>query len=239
MHSTQRTARLAGFLYLVLAVTGPFLLMYMPARLFTPGGATATVRWILANQPLFHAYILVGIATELCFVAVVLLLYRLLRETDRELAALMVILVLIDVPLAFAGTAGKIATLSFVTGGGFLDVFQGPQRDVIATLILHADRAGAIASEVLWGLWLLPLGILVLRSRLIPAFLGAWLLANGAAYVALSVIGVAAPQYYRPALSAATPVLLGEVVLALWLVVMGVRSPAPRHVGGRAQGADS
>ncbi|MEQ1707562.1 MAG: DUF4386 domain-containing protein [Terricaulis sp.] len=224
MDSLKRTARLTGFLYLLLAFMGPFTLLYVPGRIFVPGDATATVSNILANQNLFLASIVVGIVSELIFVSVVLLLYRLLKGVDQTLAIMMVVLIMIDVPLAFLGSANEVATLAFVRGGEFLAVFDKPQRDALAMLMMTIDRQGVLVSQIFWGLWLLPLGALVFRSGFIPRLIGVWLILNGLAYVALSFIGLILPQYKTIAFDIATPILFGELALTLWLLVFGVRA---------------
>src|SRR5215813_7546224 len=95
MHPTKRTARLAGLLYLLVVLIGPFVLIYAPRKLFVPGDATATASNILAHESLFRAKIVLGLVGELLFISVVLTLYRLLERVSRQLAAIMVILVLI------------------------------------------------------------------------------------------------------------------------------------------------
>ena len=227
MHPLKRNARIAGFLYLHGVLAGPFILMYVPNKLFVSGDASATARNILAHETLFQAHIVVGIVAELLFVAVVLALYRLLKGVSQELAALMVILILIDMPLAFLGVANEVATLAFVRDPGFLAVFAPPQRDALGTLLINFDQQGIFVSEVFWGLWLLPLGVLVYRSGFLPRFLGVWLVVNGAGYLVLSATGMLAPDHYGALFSLATPVLFGEVALMLWLLIVGARTRAP------------
>jgi len=224
MHPMKKTARVAGLLYLMVVLAGPFLLIYVPGKLFVPGDASATVANILAHESLFRAHIVVGIVGELLFLSVVLVLYRLLKGVSLPLATAMVILILIDVPLAFLSVANEVATLAVVRGGDFLAVFDKPQRDALATLLINFDRQGVLVSEVFWGLWLLPLGLLVYRSGFIPRFLGVWLFVNGLAYLAISATGLLLPQYLKLVSTIATPVLFGEVALMLWLLIVGARA---------------
>jgi hypothetical protein len=228
MHPVKKTARVAGFLYLLVVLTGPFVLIYVPNKLFVPGDATATASNILAHESLFRAHIAVGLVSELLFIAVVLTLYRLLKGVNRELATLMVILILIDAPLAFLSVANEVSTLTFLRGPNFLAVFDKPQRDALTTLLINFDRQGVLVSEVFWGLWLLPLGLLVYRSGFIPRLLGVWLFINGLAYLVISSTGLLLPQDYRVVFNLATPVLLGEVAFMLWLLIVGARvEPQP------------
>ena len=225
MDSTGRAARLAGWLYLPVVIGGPFVLLYVPGKVFVPGDATATVNSLLAHESLWRAGIAVGIVSELFFVGAVLALYRLLRDVSQVLAALMALLILFDVPLAFLSTANQVATLTLARGADFLAVFEQPQRDALVLLLLKFDSAGALVSQVLWGMWLLPLGLLVYRSRFLPRFLGLWLLLNGLAYVAMSTTGLFFPDDLKLVRNLAMPALFGEMALMLWLLIKGARRP--------------
>lgn len=67
MEPTNKTARIAGALYLLMGIPAPFCLIYIPRMLIVPGNATATARNILASEMLFRT----GIVAEL-FVAILL-----------------------------------------------------------------------------------------------------------------------------------------------------------------------
>ena len=54
MNSNKKIARIAGFWYLLMAITGPIGLLYVPSKLIVPGDATATANNILASDSLFR-----------------------------------------------------------------------------------------------------------------------------------------------------------------------------------------
>jgi hypothetical protein len=226
MTTLQKNARVAGWLYLLIVITGPFVLLYVPGKLFVSGDATATANNILAHVSLFRAYIVVGLLSELFFIALVLALYRLLQNVGRELAVIMVILVLIDAPMAFLSVANQIATLAIVQGADFLSAFDQPQRNALASFLINIDKLGVPVSEIFWGLWLLPLGLLVYRSGFLPRFLGVWLFINGIAYVIISFTGILLPQHVGIVNTIAFPILFGELAFMVWLVIMGARPKA-------------
>lgn len=230
MHMTQlqKNARIAGLLYLLMAVTGPFVLIYVPGKLFVNGNASATVANILAHQTLFKAYIVVGLMSELFFLATVFALYRLLKDVGRQLAALMVLVVLVGAPTAFLGVANQLATLSFVQGNALLSAFDRPQRDALATLLMNIDKLGVPISELFWGLWLLPLAVLVYRSGFLPRFLGVWLALNGIAYITISFTGMLFPEQVPFVNTISFPILLGEVAFLLWLLIVGAKHTSDR-----------
>src|SRR6266566_2868394 len=51
------------------------------------------------------------------------------------------------------------------------------------TLFLRLHNYGLVVNQIFWGLWLFPIGILVMRSGFIPRWLGVPLFFAGAGYV--------------------------------------------------------
>jgi hypothetical protein len=126
----------------------------------------------------------------------------------------------------FVNVVSDAGALMVVRGADFLKVFDKPQRDALVMLFLRLHDSQNTAAEILWGLWLIPLAILVYRSRFLPRFLGVWLVINGFAYVILSFTGLLLPQYEDKVFLFSQPALLAEVALMLWLVIKGARPPA-------------
>lgn len=228
MNSLTKNARVAGFLYLLLALTGPIRLIYIPNKLLVSGNASATASNIVAHELLFRCGIVSDLITGVLSLVVGLALYRLLKVVDQNYAALMVILgALMVAPIYFANSVNDAAALLFARGADFLSALDKPQRDAFAMLFLRLHHHGVLANEIFWGLWLVPFGILVYRSRFLPRFLGVWLILNCFAYLASSFTGLLAPQYEETVSNYAFPVMFGEVAIMLWLLIMGAKPQAP------------
>jgi uncharacterized membrane protein YkvI len=88
VHSTKRTARIAGWLYLLLALTGVYSLIYVPSTLIVSGDATATADNIASSELLFRTGILSGLISNVIFVLLVLALCRLLKDINHKQAIL-------------------------------------------------------------------------------------------------------------------------------------------------------
>ncbi|HXK10694.1 MAG TPA: DUF4386 domain-containing protein [Vicinamibacteria bacterium] len=227
MTSIRRKARVAGLLYLLLTIAAPFRLLYIPGVLFVRGNATATAQKIAAHETLFRLGIVGDLFCGVIVVFLTLALYRLFEGVDRTQAVLMVILGgLLPAAIDFVNVVNDAAALVLVRGAAFLSVFEKPQRDALAVLFLTLHRQEIVAAEILWGLWLFPLAILVIRSGFLPRFLGVWLVANGFAYVAMSLTGLLLPQYEERVSNLAFPALLGEIAVMLWLLIVGARARA-------------
>ena len=124
MHSKQKQARFAGLLYVLLAVTGVFSLLYVPTAITVYGDAAATAANIMSSELLFRAGILSGLISNVIFIFLVLALYRLFKDISHKQAMLMVTLVVISVSITFANTFNQIAALIILSGADFLSVFD-------------------------------------------------------------------------------------------------------------------
>ena len=224
MNSTKRKARIAGLLYLLLALPGVFSLIYVPSTLIVFGDATATADNITSSELLFRTGILSGLISNVIFVFLVLALYRLLKETSRKQAMLMVTLVVISVATGFANTINQLGALIALSGADFLSVFEKPELDAIAYLFIRLNSWGIQIIQIFWGLWLFPFGLLVYRSGFIPKILGVLLMIAGFGYLLGSFMFQILPQY-DDALSTFIMVLeMGELPIIFWLLIVGAKA---------------
>ena len=224
MTSLSKSARAAGLLYVLAAVVGVLRLLYIPSALFVHGDATATANNIAAHESLFRWGIVSEPLGYALWLFVPLALYRLLKHVDKPLAVVMVILgSLMQVPIGVFNTMTDAAALLFVRGADFLSVFDKPQRDAFALLFLNLHHQVDLANLIFGGLWLLPFGLLVYRSRFLPRFLGVWLMVACFAWLAFSVTGLLLPGHEDRLFTIIQPFTFGEVATMLWLAIMGAK----------------
>ena len=225
MHPLKKAARIAGAVYLSMVVTGPFSLIYVPSKLIVRGNAAVTADNILAHQTMFNLAILADLVGQVIFICLAIALYRLLSSVNKTWAGLMVALVLVSAAVGFFNTLNNIAAQILFRGADLLAVFDKPQRDALGMLFIRLHTQGIFIDEMFWGLWLFPFGLLVFRSGFLPRFIGVWLMINCFGYVALSVTSLFFPAYYEAAFRWAQPVLFGELVIILWLLIKGAKVP--------------
>jgi hypothetical protein len=227
MSSTRNPGRVAGLWYLLLCVIGPLRLIYIPSKLFVHGNAAATVNNIAAHEMLFRLGIAADLVGAVVLIFLTLAFYRLFKGVDQYLAVLVVIFGgIMPALIYFVGVVDDFGALTVVRGADFLSVFDEPQRDALALLFLRLRDHQNTAAEILWGIWLLPLAMLIYKSHFLPRFLGVWLAINGFAYVVLSFTGILLPQYQNKVFIYAQPAFFAEIALMLWLVIKGAKPPA-------------
>jgi hypothetical protein len=221
MRSAKNPGRFVGLLYVLSSIPGFFALLYVPSKLIVHGNATATANNIAASQTLFCAGIAAQLISQILFMWVALALYDLLKGVNQRHAALMLALLVVSIPIAMLNELNSLAALILVRGADFLSIFDKPQRDALAMLFLNLHSHGFGIAEIFWGLWLVPLGLLVYRSRFIPRILGLLLIANCFTYLANSFTSLLLPQYERIVDRWMKPLNFGELLFMFWLLIMG------------------
>lgn len=238
MSAIQNLGRRTGLLYLLVSIPGAFALVYVPSKVIVHGNPTATINNIAASESLFRLGIGAELISQALFILVALALYELLKGVNQRHAALMVILIVASIPIAFLNELNAIATLVLVHGAGLLSLFDKAQRDALAMLFFNLHGHGFDIAGIFWGLWLFPLGLLVYRSRFIPRILGVLLIANCFTYVINSLTSLVLPAYEDIVSRWMMPFQFGELLFMLWLLIMGAKpNPSPNPSASPAAAA--
>lgn len=219
MNSIKKTARITGFLYLLLIPLGVLGIIYVPATLFVPGDAASTASNILANESLFRLSIVSALLVQLVNLAVVLFLYKLLSPVNKNIARLMVMFIALAIPIAMLNELTQLAVLRLLNGADYLAVLTTDQLHALVSFFLELHQSGVVIAQIFWGLWLFPMGYLVFKSGYIPKIIGIMLMIGCFGYVVDSLTFLLYPDF---GLTFAEYLFIGEVALPLWLLVMGV-----------------
>lgn len=230
MAINQRTARVAGFVYMVVVVSSIFGQLYVPSRITAPGDALATATNIVANEALYRAGMASAMIATLAFLLLPFALYKLLETVDRQAAVLMVVFAVASSPLALVALAYKLDALWLLGDAEYLQAFTTEQVHAQAMLALRSGGNAIRVAELFWGLWLLPFGYLTFRSGFLPRLLGVLLFLGGLGYMIKFFGRLLIAEYPVSALSFLLwPAHIGEVGIALWLLILGTRSPRVRR----------
>ncbi|MBC7571988.1 MAG: DUF4386 domain-containing protein [Spirosoma sp.] len=232
MTSNKKKARIAGLLYLVVVVTGIFTLGYVPSKLIIWNDPAITYANIVASQTLFRVSIVSGFVCYTVFLFLPLALYDLLESVNRRYARLMVILVMVSIPIAFANVQCLMAVRSLINDGNYLTVFTKEQGQTQAMMYLNQYDNGVLAGGIFWGLWLFPFGLLVVQSGILPRFLGVLLMLGCLGYL-INFLGHSLwPDYAKLGIGSyvSLPASVGEIGTCLWLLIMGAKEyPNPPY----------
>ena len=217
MNSPKKTARVTGFLYLIIFCLGIFAELFVRQRLIVPGDAATTVNNIMASESLFRLALVSDLIRHTFLILLPLVLYKLLKPVNKNIALLMVIFALVGFPIAMLNMLNHSALL-LLSGADYLTAFEADQLHAQVKFFLDLHEYGAFIPQFL-GLWLLALGYLVFKSGFLPRILGILLMIGCFCYQIDGVLFFLFPN------SDATLGLfgfIGELLFALWLLIKGV-----------------
>ena len=226
MDSTQSQARRAGILYFLAGLPAPFAYLYVPGVLLVPNDALGTADRVRASENLLRAAVIVELYSSTLVVFAILALYQLLKRVDARTAILMAALMLLSVPISYVNSLLHVAPLVLLDTSAIAAVLDPGQVAAQVTFFLRLHGHGLVVAQIFWGLWLFPLGILIMRSGFIPRWIAFPLFLAGAGYLVNSLGLLVLPPALRWIAQAALALGVGELPLILWLVIWGARLEA-------------
>lgn len=218
--ATKQLAHVAGAVYVSLGVATAIGYYHAP---LVQGDLSAIARMITGPDLRFRIGVVSDVLAAVLAVPLALLLYQLLKPVHKTQATLMALLLLLSVPISFVIALNYVAAQALLAGAPEVSALTGAQRDALGMLFLRLHTDGVLAVEIFFGLWLLPFGLLVIRSRFLPRVLGILLIIAGVAYVAHSVTSLLLAGhriilYERVTMLARAA---GEFPIMLWLLIKG------------------
>ncbi|MEO9865474.1 MAG: DUF4386 domain-containing protein [Yoonia sp.] len=216
-------ARYAGALYLAIAVCGGFSIGYVPMQIVGPDGVTSIAN-LAANEGLFLLGVFADCAVILFELAITAVLYQLFRSISPLIST-----------IALISRAGMIVVMGlnlliWVLPYALMQSASGPHvSPEMVQLSFRAHDLGVFVWQLFFGVHLLALGWLTLRSSIVPTILGRGLFIGAFGYL---IQGVAELMFIDlPIINALVILLLiivtvSEISFGLWLLIRGARKPS-------------
>jgi len=223
-----QAARAAGGLYLAIAVCGGFSIGYVPMQIVASDGATSSAN-LLANKGLFQLGVLADSAVILFELAITAILFHMFRSLGPKMATTAMIsragmIMVMGINLMF--WVMPYILLTNPTG------WDTAHLHAMVQFCFDAHAMGVFVWQLFFGVHLLALGWLILKSDVVPHLLGRGLFIGAFGYLIqgvakLTFVDVAAVNYTYIALLVI--VTISEVSFGLWLLIRGGRRTAHPH----------
>jgi len=224
MNSINKTARMAGFLYLIYMVVEILADVFGRSPLIVMGDAAATASNIMAHEWKFRIGFVGDLVAGVLFFLAAWALYVLLKPVNKNLALLFLLLNLGGVAVRFAIDLNYVAALLLSSGAESLKVFQTDQLQALAMAFLYLQKNGYWASQIFFGVWLFPLGYLVFKSGFLPKFLGVILMVHCVTWSTTSLLYFLYVPGYTAITNISFPLgFIAEFGLTLWLLIKGAK----------------
>jgi hypothetical protein len=227
--SQRQAARIAGFAYVVIIVLAFFANFLVVDRLVEPGDAAATVSNIAGSEGLFRSGVAAFVAVFVSDAVVAWALYIFFRRASRDLSLLMAWFRLLYTAISAIALLNLLVAVLLVGGADYAAALGVGQRDAQVMLFLDAYDYGWAIGLVCFGIHLVLLGFIVLRSDYVPSILGSLLAVAGLGYLVDSLARFLLPNYEDYGnlflVLVAVPAIAGEFSLTGWLLLRGGKEP--------------
>ncbi|MCP5036828.1 MAG: DUF4386 domain-containing protein [Rhodobacteraceae bacterium] len=219
-------ARIAGALYLVIAVFGAFAIGYVPSVIIEAGNAPATASNLMDNLGLFRMGLISDIIVLLSEVVLTVMLYVMFKPVSPTLSLMaawsrMAMVMVMSINLLINNMPAYL-----LNGANTLSGFDVTQVQTAAMVFFAAHDLGIYVWQLFFGMHLVALGYMIIKSDLFPRILGWMMLIGSFGYSVQGVAKIAG--FENSVLSMAiigllTLVTIGELAFAFWLLIKGIK----------------
>jgi hypothetical protein len=220
MYSTPKIARTAGLLYLLYVITSVVANLFGK---FVFVEAPVTVNHIMTHTLQFRIGFVINLFSVVLFLLAAWALYVLLKPVNKELALLFLLLNVAGFAVWLFSSLCLFGSLVVLNGSETMKVFQPDQLHALAVFFVSLYKNGAFIAQVPYGVWLFPLGYLVLKSGFLPKILGILLIADGICQFIYVCQRLIFPDLGIIAYPCLVISFIAEVSLALLLSVKAVK----------------
>jgi hypothetical protein len=226
-------ALIAGVGLLLMAVMAPLAHFGVLENLVVPGDAATTVGNIAADEGLFRLAIAALLVVTFLDIIVAWALYLLFKPVNESLAMLVGWLRL-AAPAVFAMALANLVVVANLVATAATDTLQSEQFGMqVMASIASFDSGWKDMSLAIFGLHLLVLGYLLIKSVDFPGFLGILVVVAGTGYLADSFTRILLPDLDF-VFSLFT--FVGEALLIFWLLSRAIKGfPSEAINGSRLQ----
>jgi len=224
INSINKTARIAGGLYLFIAVCGGFAFFAGYENLIVASDAIATANNVMASESIFRMGIVGDSLLILGEIVLTVLLYLLFKPVSKTLSMVAAFARFAMTAMIGMNILNKLIVLQLLSGAEYLAVFNYAQIQALAMVFLTAYGYGSLIWGVFFGFHLFIIGYLIFKSDFLPRIFGVLFIFASFGYLIDSIGRFTFPQFeeiYTLIILATIP---AELSLAFWLLFKGVNA---------------
>ena len=225
--SLNNAAKIAGIGYVIIFVLGLITNFFIFGSLIIPGNAAETANNILSNEILFRGGMVSWLIVLICDIIIAWALYIFLKPVNKSISLLGAWFRIVYTAIFAITQLNLLIVLILLSGADYLTVFNTNQLNSLVLIFLNGFNYGFLIGLVFFGIHLLFISHLIIRSDYIPKILGILLLLSSLGYLIDSFANFLLSNYedYKTIflIIVAVPGIIGELYLTLWLLIKGTK----------------
>lgn len=212
------TARAAGIWYLVLAIAGVLGFLVLHPQVYIAGQVSQTVANLQEQEMLARWRLLLEFVIILSQALAAVYFFKLFKDVNHFAAWC----------LAAWGMMNAAAIMiSAMAMGGAIQVANTElpvnEKLVMVQIFVQVIKNAWGVGSLFFGLWLIPMGYIVLSSQRMPVWLGRTLIVGGIGYIASTFLNYGGLEYSWIDLLT-IPASIGEFWMIGYLLIFGIRA---------------
>ncbi len=220
-------ARLAGLLYLLIALTGGFSIGYVPSVIVEEGNAAQTVQNMMDHSVLFGLGMVGDVAVILMELVLTVLLFRMFQSVNKTVSYIALFSRFAMGIVMALNLLNYIIPMLLVNDPGLLTGFSIDQSQSLAFLFMDAHQYGVYVWGLFFALHLVALGYLLIKSGFSPKWMGILMMVGSLGYFGESLTKLTFQT--SDVLGAVLAIFLaisvvGELSYTFWLLIKGTKS---------------
>lgn len=214
--------KFTGLFYMLIAIIGGFSIGYMPNEIFVTGDGMATTQNIMNNMSLFRFGIAGDIFVLIFEVLLTVMLYKLFKSVNGTISMIATFARLAMSIIMGINLINYLIPLLILNKSGYLIEMEANDINSMILMFMEAHKFGEYIWQLFFGLHLIALGYLILKSNYFPKFLGILMMIGSIGYAGDSLVRMLLIN--NSIISYLTTTLLvfaviGELAFALWLLI--------------------
>ncbi len=225
MYSNKKKGRLAGLFFLILAITGIFAEFFVRQKFYIPNDPAATTQNIVENEWLFRLGFVSDLVMSTMFFFYAYILYLLFKPVSKHISLFLLLCVIISVAMFCQNALNQFSALELMVNNSYSSAFAPEQLEVLSMFFQNIHTKGYFINQIFYGLYLFPLGYMIIKSGLAPKIIGVFLILGCIGDLIDFVVFFLYPNTQSVLLENITiPADIGEISLCLWFLIMGARN---------------
>lgn len=213
----QRTARLTGIWYLMMAISGVLGFMVFHARIFDPTNSQTTLNNLLEYESTARIRLLFEFAIVVSQALAAAYFYKLFKSINEWKAWCVGIWGMVN-SVAILISAIAIATAIHIASPSVMITDKVQLIELLSAININAWGIGGL----FFGLWLIPMGSIITESKRMPIWLGRTLILGGVGYLLSVVVNYLDIEVVNTDLLT-IPATIGEFWMIGYLLIYGIR----------------
>ncbi len=212
------TARLTGIWYLILAISGMLGFLIFQPKIFIPNNTEQTITNLINLESTARIRLILEFVIIISQALSAIWFYKLFKPINEWGAFTLAIWGTMNAAIILISA---IAMSSAIDIANAVNISLQGKTDMIQLLSQIMDNAWGVGS-LFFGLWLLPMGYIIVSSKRMPVWLGRTLIIGGTGYIIsafLDYLGMKHPLFDLLVI----PATIGEFWIIGYLLIYGLR----------------